>query len=486
MALDVDWKPTRGNGIPLYRQIADYIRKKIVQGEWPVGSKIPTERALAAAFGVNRSTVVTAFAELTAEGLLEGNSGSGTTVINNTWTLLAADTPPDWETYVRAGSHRPNLPTIQEINHAEFLPGIIRLGTGEPSPSFFPREMMGRVLGQLSGRMPDLGYAEPKGLYALREQISRYVRKKGIDASPSSILIVSGALQALQLISVGLLRSGSDVLTENPSYLQSLHVFQSAGMNLVGLPLDEEGVRTDKIAQCKDAGHGTILYTIPCFHNPTGIVMSEDRREKLLALCLQKRLPIIEDDVYRDLWLDAEAPLPLKARDQNGMVLYLGSMSKSLSPGLRIGWIIGPEPVINRLADVKMQTDYGASSLSQWAVAEWLESGLYEEHLEKVRESLRKRREHVVHALTKHLFRVATWHVPSGGFYIWLRIAADMPVKELFDKALRRGVLLNPGHLYDRTDCRHIRLSYAYATKEQLDEGIRILADILNGSSELS
>ncbi|WP_018756340.1 aminotransferase class I/II-fold pyridoxal phosphate-dependent enzyme [Paenibacillus terrigena] len=484
MIFDTDWKPVRGNGVPLYRQITDYIRSKITQGEWTVGSRIPTERALAKSFGVNRSTVVSAFAELVADGLLQGNSGRGTVVVNNTWSLMASATPPDWERYMNAGIHEPNLPTIQEINHAEFIPGIIRLGTGEPSPEFFPQEMMREVLRTIPDHMTDLGYAEPKGLYELRVQISRYVQQHGIEASPSSILIVSGALQALQLISMGLLLRGSAVLTENPSYLQSLHVFQSAGMELASLPLDDEGVRLDPIRHYTEAGRGSILYTIPSFQNPTGRVMSERRREMLYELCLQRQLPIIEDDVYRDLWLDAEAPPPLKSRDHSGTVLYLGSMSKTLSAGLRIGWIIGPEAVIHRLADLKMQMDYGASSLSQWAVTAWLEGGFYAKHLEQVRASLRVRRDHMLRLLAAHLSDVTSWEAPTGGFYIWLRITIDFSMKAFFDKALAQGVLLNPGHLYDRADSQHIRLSYAYASMDQMETGIRILANILNRKNE--
>jgi len=477
--LTIDWKPTKANG-PLYKQIADYIRKKIGNGEWPVGSRIPSERALAQAFGVNRSTVVTALAELTAEGLLMGNSGSGTRVINNTWTLMASGSPPDWDSYVKAGIHQPNLPTIQEINQAEFLPGIVRLGTGEPSFELYPGEKMQRILHNVSAKVDSLGYLEPKGLLYLREQICSLVKKRGINASPASILIVSGALQALQLISVGILQRGSTVLMEKPSYLQSLHVFQSAGMQLVGLPMDEQGLMMSALLHCTRQQRGTILYTIPSFHNPTGIVMTAQRRHQLLSLCEKEQLPIIEDDVYRDLWLDETAPPPLKADDKNGLVLYLGSMSKSLSPGLRIGWLIGPEPVVNRLADLKMQMDYGASSLSQWAVAEFLTSGLYEEHLQDARESLRKRRETALAALNSCMSGLAEWRTPAGGFYIWLKLIHPVSMRELFETALRQGILLNPGNLYDKGDQQHIRLSYSYASLKDLEKGIKKLAQIVN------
>jgi GntR family transcriptional regulator, regulator for abcA and norABC len=477
--IELNWKPDKSSPTPLYIQIKEYIKEKIETGEWAVGTKIPPQRKLAEALGVNRSTIVAALEELIAEGLLEGKSGSGTKVINNTWSLMTSTPPPDWNSYVQAGIHHPNLPTIQEINKAEFDPNIIRLGTGELSPDLFPRKMMKQVFKRLPDRIDSLGYEEPKGLLFLREQLSRYLKTHGIEASPSSILIVSGALQALQLISLGLLQRGSTIFLEKPSYLYSLHVFQSAGMRLFGLPLDENGVQIKTITEQKKRQNASLLYTIPSFHNPTGILMSEERRKELIDVCEQEQLPIIEDDVYRELWLDSPPPPPLKAIDKNGLVLYLGSISKTLSPGLRIGWVVGPKPVIERLADIKMQTDYGSSSLSQWAVAEWLSSGFYHQHLEEVRKELKIRREVMIDSLQRHFSDIAAWSVPKGGFYIWLRILPLLSIRKLFEKALERGILLNPGNVYDQHATQYLRLSYSYASLADLDKGMFRLSEII-------
>ncbi|WP_336785571.1 aminotransferase-like domain-containing protein [Paenibacillus sp. MMO-177] len=475
MKFETSWRPDRSNGIPLYRQIADYVRGKIESGEWPPGSRIPTERAIAQIVGVNRSTVVQAFAELTAEGLIEGKSGSGTSVS----AAAAWDTEipklPDWESYVKTGVHRPNQRTIQDINHAEFIPDIIRLGTGEPSPELYPMAMS-RIFRQLPPKMDIFGYPEPRGLYSLREEISKHMAGYGVHVSPDSVLIVSGALQALQLIALGLLKNGSSVLTESPSYLQSLQVFQSAGMKMSGLPLNAEGLDARALEHHAGSGKGTILYTIPSFHNPTGTVMSSKRRQEVYQLCVKYKLPMMEDDAYRDLWLDEPSPPPIKSLDQNGLVLYIGSMSKTLSPGLRIGWVIGPEQVIHRLADVKMQSDYGASTLSQWTVMQFLRQGLYEEHLDHIRKELRARRAYMLQLLEYYLKGAAEWEVPKGGFYIWLRLKHDVSIPALFDAALKDGVLLNPGYLYDKTDQNHLRLSYSYASLEQMKTGIERLA----------
>jgi GntR family transcriptional regulator of abcA and norABC len=477
--LTIDWKPDKSSEIPAYRQIVDYIKDKIASGEWPVRSKLPTQRALAEAFGVNRSTVVTALEELKAEGLIEALVGSGTRVSNNTWSMLTAAAPPDWISYVGSGIHQPNLPTVQEINRAEQDPSIVRLGTGELSPELIPAAQMEEVMASLKGRLSHLGYSEPKGLLPLREQIAVHLRGRGIEVSPASILIVSGALQALQLISLGILRQGSAVLLEKPSYLSSLHTFQSSHMRLIGIPLDEEGIRTDLIVPQKRAHNAALLHTIPAFHNPTGTLMTLQRRHQLLQLCEREGLPVVEDDVYGELWLDEPAPAPLKALDKTGLVLYLGSLSKTLSPGLRIGWVAGPEPVIERLADVKMQTDYGSSALSQWVAAEWLASGLYRQHLERVRNALRHRRDTALRALERWFGEIADWQVPLGGFYVWLHLKRPVSMRALFSRALTEGILLNPGYIYDRTANQHLRLSYAYAGLAEMERALGRLAHLI-------
>lgn len=207
--------------------------------------------------------------------------------------------------------------------------------------------------------------------------------------------------------------------------------------------------------------------------------MTEKRRLELLQVCEEERLPVIEDDIYRELWTKEPPPLPLKARDKHGHVLYIGSLSKTLTPGLRIGWVVGPEPVIERLADIKMQTDYGASSLSQRVAEEWLASGLYEKHMQQVREQLVMRQAAAIRALTKHMTELATWEVPAGGFFIWLKINGKLSMMELFARAMRHGILLNPGNIYGEVQEGYVRLSYGYAPIADLEIGIERLSEII-------
>jgi GntR family transcriptional regulator, regulator for abcA and norABC len=199
----------------------------------------------------------------------------------------------------------------------------------------------------------------------------------------------------------------------------------------------------------------------------------------LLQLAENIQLPIIEDDVYGDLWLDSPPPPPIKSYDRHGNVLYLGSLSKSLNPGLRIGWIAGSEAVIDRLSDLKMQTDYGSSSLSQRAAAEWLSSGLYEQHLLKVRKQLKERRNTALAALNKHLSRWADWSEPAGGFFIWVKMKPGISLADLYRRALLNGILINPGRIYSTQKLQYFRLSYANAPIDDIVKGIAILESLI-------
>lgn len=477
--MDIKWKPDRTLNIPIYKQIINYIKAYISNGKLEVGTKLPSQRELADLFGVNRSTIVQALDELKAEGLIKGKGSKGTTIINNTWSILASTPPPNWQDYIESGIHRPNLPTIQAINTLEFKPGIIRLGTGELSPDIFPKKTMKKVLNSVSDKISSLGYEEPKGSLYLRQILSQHLKKHNIDVSPSSILIVSGSLQALQLISVGILHYGSTILTEKPSYLKSIHIFQSSGMNLKGIQMDTHGIIPNEIKNKKNSNGTTLVYTIPTFQNPTGIVMPNKRRKAILDICEEERLPIIEDDAYRELWLDKQPPMPIKSIDKNGMVLYVGSISKSLSAGLRLGWLVGPEPVIDRLGDIKMQTDYGSSSLSQWALAEWISSGLYDEYLVKLRQELKLRREIALRTLEDNFSDIAIWNRPQGGFYIWTKLIKKISMNNLFARSLEKGLLINPGNIYDFSNNQHLRISYSYASLEDLEKGLRKLSDVI-------
>ena len=481
--IEISWKPDRTSKVPIYSQIVEYVTAKIQKGDWVEGERLPSQRRLSELFGVNRSTIVTAMEELLSYGIVESMGAAGTRISGGSWSLRLAQ-PPDWNQYIKSGPFKANRPTIQMINRMEFEQGYIRIGTGELSPDLYPKELVRDILNKLPDRIHSLNYLGTLGLPELREELCTYLeREQGIRTSPDNILITSGSLQALQLISICMLKRGATVYTEAPTYLKSLQVFQSAGMNMAGLPMDEEGMRYGSL-RGKDL-KDSIVYTIPSFHNPTGQVMSLKRRINLLSFLSEKHIPLIEDDAYGALWIDEKPPASIKSLDEGGNVLYLGTLSKTMAPGLRIGWVVGPEAVVYRLGDVKMQTDYGSSSVSQWVATELLNNPEYSAYLKELREQLRFRRDLADQALReffgdlKESGSAATWDIPGGGFYIWLRFAGKLPMDKIFYEALHRGVLFNPGNVYDYAENNAIRVSYAWAAPEELRQAIRILSEII-------
>lgn len=475
--VSIDWQPDKKAKQPVYQQIIEYICQKISSGDWALGSFLPSQRELSEIWQVNRSTVSSALAELKSYGLITTAFGQGSKIVSNTWSLFLPAKTPNWQSYMHNGIFKANQPTIQIINQLEFKKEYLRLGTGEPDPALFPKEALAAVLKKIASSITQLNYLEPLGLEDLRRTLAEHLKAQGINASPNSILITSGSLQALQLISLSLLPPGAAIFTEAPSYLKSLQLFQSAGIKLTGIPQDSQGI---KYWLLNGEKNGKLLYTIPNFHNPTGILMSEKRREELLQFCQQKRLPIIEDDAYGELWFDSPPPPSLKSRDKYGTVLYLGTVSKALAPGLRLGWVIGPESVIQRLGDIKMQTDYGASSVSQLILNELITSGLYEQHLKLIRCELKKKRDNALSALKKYFTASADWNIPSGGFYIWLRLHKQIPWNKLFELALEEKILLNPGSLYDFKANSFLRLSYSYCSLKEFNSAIKRLASLIS------
>ncbi|KFI97310.1 PLP-dependent aminotransferase family protein [Bifidobacterium stellenboschense] len=512
--LDIDWTPDRTNTTPVTEQIVDYMCGRIASGAWPIGARLPSQRALAESFGVNRSTIIAAVQELADYGIVEGRHGAGTRIVSNTWSLMLPGAP-DWADYVSSGFFKANNTTIQAINRLEFDATKTRLGTGELDPRLFPRDMWRRVASEAAAEIDALGYPPPEGLDVLREAIAAHMRDWGVDCRPGQVLVSSGALQGLQMISVSLLSAGSTVYAEAPSYIKSLQVFQSAGMRLAGVPMDGDGLDADALGALLDgngtADHtavtatrregprqpapdtpafprnrsgiirqdGSVLYTIPTNHNPTGVTMPEQRRRTLIDACVTHRMPIIEDCAYQDLVFEGTTPRALKSYDETGMVITLGSASKALAPGLRIGWIVADERIVHRLADVKMQMDYGASTLSQWVFARFLTSGLYAEYLERLRAELRRRRDAALETLERLFAGRAHWNVPHGGFYIWLTFDEPVRMGRLFQQAADRGVLLNPGDIYDFEGDNALRLSYSYTTPEEFAGAAQIVAGLV-------
>ncbi|AQQ54648.1 aminotransferase-like domain-containing protein [Planococcus lenghuensis] len=456
-----------------HRQLVDLVKGKISDGEWAIGSMIPSQRDLAKRCGMNRSTVVAALDELKADGLLRTITGKGTIVANNSWTLRDEGVPLNW---ISGLLHR-GTETAERVQMDETGNKLIRLDRDELVRTMFPARDMQVIMRGVLADWQGTSAGGPNGDPVLRKAICNHLKEKGIQTSPESVLVTSGATQALHLITTALVRPGEMLITEDPSPLSRSAGLRDAGMRLVRLPVDEAGLRPESLPPYEK--RRAVLYAMPAFQNPTGSLMPEERRAELIRLGQREQISIIEDDSFGDLWIDSPPPLSLKTRDTFGNVLYIGSLSQVLGPDFRIGWTVGPKAVIDRLAAVKAEMDGGTSLLQQLAAAKWLASELHGQHLDYLRRQLRLRREVALEALEEHLTGRAVWTEPAGGYYIWVRVNPDSQDRLLFQKAQAKGIAVSPGNGFTSRPGQTFRLSYSLISTAEIRKGIALLGQIL-------
>jgi len=473
----MQWKPDKECPEPVYRQIAHYFENLIVSGELTAGAPLPAERKLAKLFAVNRSTITAAYEELRAAGLIQSLKGSGTWVNNTLWGV-APRKIPNWHEYTMGGAFLPTLPLMKRIREYSDIPAIINLAKADLAPELIPTDALDHLLRSHANDSP-YSYGDPKGSPALREAVATHLRQhNNINISVEEILITSGAQQALHLIAMCLLRPGDAIAMEGPSYIYSLPLFASAGLRLYRMPVDKHGLLPEDVRNLYSKHKIKMVFTNPTWQNPTGSILSTARREQLLHICEDLRIPIVEDDVYGAITLgDApKPPLPLMAMNkQGGNVLYVGSLSKTVSPGLRIGWLLGPKSVIDRLADAKQQMDFGTSTLAQHMARLFLAANQWGEQAARLTKQLTHRRDRMLHALEKHLGHLAEWNVPQGGFHVWCRFHHPLPDADLLERGIAQGVLFTPGRVYG-AQTGFVRLTFSWESEDRLEEGVRRLA----------
>ncbi|RFB13638.1 PLP-dependent aminotransferase family protein [Bacillus sp. HNG] len=474
----MDWKPDRKAKKAIYKQLAEYIENGIADGTFPPDKPLPSERFLAKELNINRSTVVAAYDELESNGLIKRNRGSGTTISQDIWGITKKRIP-SWNRYVEAGSFLPNLPVTQKIRKETEEHNLINLASGELSENLFPIEVL-RNLTSTRSYIGSIGYDHPQGNKILRETISKHVRdSRSIESSPSSILITSGAQQALHLVVQCLLKPGDAIAIEEPSYHYSLPIFKSAGVRTYSLPVDNEGINPEDLVSLYKKHRIRMIFLNPIFQNPTGTLLNEHRRKRILEISSEHGIPVVEDDPYSLSSFTGEQISSLKSMDVNGNVLYISSLSKIVASGLRIGWIIGPKPVIERLSDAKQQIDFGHASFTQWIANDFLESDEFDSHIKNLVVQLKSRRNQIVSSLSEYLGDQVDYYTPKGGIHIWCKIKKDFNEIQLLEESIKRGVIYVPGStMGSNKNC--VRFTFARENEKNINEGIRRFASALN------
>jgi 2-aminoadipate transaminase len=381
-----------------------------------------------------------------------------------------------WTLARRAARMNPSV--IREILKVTERPGIISFAGGLPSSKTFPVSEFTAACTQVLTTEPQaaLQYAASEGFAPLRQMVAD---RLPWDVDPTQVLITTGSQQGLDLVAKILIDADSRVLVETPTYLGALQAFTPMEPAIDSVASDDEGV--DIADLTRKAGNGAdkarFLYVLPNFQNPTGRTMSEARRAALVAKAAELDLPLVEDNPYGDLWFDKEPPAPLTARNPDGCI-YLGSFSKVLAPGLRLGFIVAPRAVYPKLLQAKQAADLHSPGFNQRMITEVMKDGFLDRHIPTIRALYKGQRDAMLAALKKDMPADVTWNSPDGGMFLWARLPEGMNAQDLLPIAVDKGVAFVPGAAFynDHGDPRTMRLSFVTPDGDEIRKGVAALA----------
>ncbi len=468
----------RGSDTPVYRQIAERVRAWIASGELAPGEKLPPSRELAETLGVNRNTIASAYDELVKSGDVRSHVGQGTFVAASAAESPRAPHRFRFSRAVEAAAERVQKPVV-----ASGHPDPIDFTTLVPDEELFPVDPFRAVLDQVLRREGKtlLQYGPAAGHPPLRAYIAERLRERGVAADAENVLIVNGSQQGLDLVCRSLLDPGDRVALESPTYSIVLPLLAQYHAQMEPIPMTDRGMDLDALEAVLERSRPKLIFTMPTFHNPTGITMDLESRKRLLDLASRYGTPVVEDDFDSELRFDGN-PLPaLKALDERGSVLHIGTFSKGLFPGLRLGFVVASPPVVATLSRCKLIADYHTSLLLQAAVLEFCREGHYDRHLKRLALIYRDKSRRMTRALEQFFPANVSWTRPEGGYAFWVTLPEELSAEVVLDESARAGVLFTPGSNFfaGGEGDRYLRLSISRVPSERIAEGIERLGAIL-------
>lgn len=363
-------------------------------------------------------------------------------------------------------------------------PGTISFAAGSPDPKLFPVEELraatDKVLKEDSAFA--LQYGTTIGFQGLRDQIVKLMKREGVDCTPEEICITTGSQQAITLTTMMFFDPGDVVITETPSYLGAFSAFKPYEVGYVGVKCDGDGMLMEDLEKViKDNPNAKAIYLISNFQNPTGKSWSFERRKELIKIAEKYDLPILEDNAYGEVRFEGERIPSIKSLDTKGNVIYMGSFSKILSPGMRVGWLCGTKEIVEQAEKIKNGMDLQSAELAQRQVARFLEDYDLDEHLNKINSVYKKRRDTMISAIEREFPKEAKYYYPEGGMFIWVELPDYINTRTLFDEAVKNKVAyVAGGSFYPAGDVESsMRLNYSMMTEDKIEEGIKILGKLL-------
>jgi DNA-binding transcriptional MocR family regulator len=471
---------------PLYIQIREQLRERIVSGALKSGDRLEPSRELAKRLDVHRTTVGNAYAELEAEGLIQGTVGRGTYVTTLAESLRSTVRAPRaagndvfWNSYF---PEDPRDDSLGRLMASTYEAGVISFaaahGVDELAPHDLVRRATDAVLRREGGRV--LQYGSSDGYLPLKIYLRARLRRDGIPVELDELVITNGCQQSIDLLRRTLVAPGDAVVSENPTYTGLWNVFESPGARLIGIPVTAEGMDLDFLAAVLEQTKVRLILTSPNFQNPTGHTMPLAARKRLLALAERHQVPVVEDDIYGALRYSGRQLPPLKALDTTGLVIHLDSFSKVGFPGLRVGWIAGSRRVIERLRWAKQRADLHTNLLGQAVLEELGRRGWLDKWIRRICKVYEHKRE-VLRQAAQRCFPEAVRVVyPEGGMSVWVELPAQLDTVELLVKARERGVIFAPSRYFYFQNPKHnaLRLCFTGPTDAQIEKGITILGDL--------
>jgi DNA-binding transcriptional MocR family regulator len=474
-------------------KLREEILRQIRGGDLQSGERLPPTRHLADDLGLNRGTVSAVYDELVTEGVLFAHVGRGTFVNSDSGSgslgvagIPAGTGPLRWTDHFTEIEAVPRERALLAQAAARGSADLISFAGLVPDESLYPVEAFGRALAEALRELgaPLLAYGPPDGHAALLDYLRSYLaQERGVRLGDNELLAVNGSQQALNLLARAFLRPGDTVLVEDPSYYGALEIFRSYGARLVGVPIDSQGMVVEGLEAALARERPKLLYIMPTFQNPTGTTLAPGRREVLVRLARHHEVPVIEDDFDGELYYDAPPPPPLKSLPESEAVIYIGTASKMLFPGLRIGWVAGADPVIRRLSRIKQVSDLSGSQLLQVALTRFAQTGELKRHMPIVRKAYRLRMERLLAALGKHMPEGVSWSRPRGGLSVLVSLPPRLDAGDLLEESIARGVVFTPGRLFFVNDgANHLRLSIGRTALEQVEPGVTRLGGVLRSA----
>lgn len=384
----------------------------------------------------------------------------------------------------RVNSLKPSA--IREIFKYAADPAVVSLSAGNPAPDAFPAKEIAEISADLLSRRPvdALQYGLTEGYTPLRDYLKKYMKDKyGIGSENDRLIITSGAQQVMDLAAKSLCNEGDVVICEAPSFIGSLNSFRSYNARLVGVPVESDGINTEILEEkLKTEKNVRFIYVIPNFQNPSGVTMSLEKRKKVYSLAKKYGVMILEDNPYGELRYFGENVPAIKSLDTDGIVMYAGSFSKVISPGMRVGWCVAPNPVIQKMVVCKQGQDVHTNMWSQIVIHEYVTKYDFEKHLNYLRELYRKKARFMMDLLDEHLAPYITYDKIDGGLFIMCKLPDNINMLDFCKEAVKRKVCVVPGNAFltDETEeCHTFRVNFSTPTDQQLEKGVKILGELI-------